>query len=216
MLKINLFDDPEPDEPAEPGTEIDRPAAAPAMPRFSPANMVAQAEMRFNAIENEVKKELKPKSYIGNIYAKDFAFDHWQNEQYRGFNNSLVRKNLQPALENILKQLLGTTETPDTAHLKAKRLANGWLRNNKKDQFEVERILTDFNLDERCIEAEAWRLSSTDAAMLQRMQTLTMNSRDKAYSNFIAHRDYLATQPEQTEPKNFEAEEVPTDKSLLS
>jgi hypothetical protein len=208
-MKIELFSD----MPAEPETETTSSAEAPALPRFNPANMAAKAEEQLNAIENEVKNELKPKGFIQLTQANDWAFGQWEKDQYRGFSTSLVRQKMQPALQNILTQLLAATEPHESASLQARKLSKGWL-SNRKDQIRVEEILAQFNLDERCIEAEAWRLCSADAILLQRMSTSAMNLQDKALTNFANYRDALETQP--VPLQNIEAEEVPLNKSQLS
>jgi hypothetical protein len=210
MPKIELF----PDSFLNPETETESPAAVPA-PRFNPANMALKAKERLKAIENEVKKELRPKSYIQRRHAEDWAFGQWEKEQYRGFSNSIVRQALQPALENILKPLLRATDPQESLSRNADRLAKGWL-SNEKVQVEIEEILAESNLDERCVEAEAWRLRSADVVLLQRMSTSAMNLQDRALANFTNYQDRLEMQPEEAATQNIEAEDGPVNKLQLS
>ena len=212
MPKLRLFDDSD-----EPEAETNSLATTSKLPRFSPAMLVSEAEMQRNAILDELTMEIKPKSFIERMYVKDMAEIIWEIQRLRSFKNLIIRLAMQPALRDVLNQLLGAEELPGSHTHRAKNtmLAGGWLT-NPKDQIEVENILTGYNLDGTVIEAEAWRRVSSDMALIERMLTSLEYRRDKALANVANYRESLAFQLKQVGQRIIEAEEVSINQPQLS
>jgi hypothetical protein len=161
--------------------------------RFDPAAMVAASDQQLSVIRNELRKEIKPKSFIERMYVDDLGYIIWEIRQLRVIKNSLIRYEMHPALTAILQHVLAESDTLNNSNNQrlAKRLAAGW-HGNKKDQAQVERILTQFNLDENNIEAEAWRRLSADLDVLERQLTTLEIRRDKTIKALANFRDGLA------------------------
>jgi hypothetical protein len=213
MPKFNLFDDFGKSDDAETSSL----ATTPKLPRFSPAMLVSEAEMQRNAILDELTIEIKPKSFIERMYVKDMAEIIWEIQRLRNFKNLILRLAMQPALKDVLNQLLGSQELPGCNTYRANNmvLSAGWLT-NPKDQIKVERMLAEYNLDGTVIKAEAWRRSSGDLALIERMLTSLERRRDKALANVANYRESLAFQLKQVGQRIIEADEVSTNQSQLS
>jgi hypothetical protein len=124
---------------------------------------------------------------------------------------------MRPALQEVLNQLLRAAELPGSDAHRATNLvlSGGWLT-SPKDQIEVERILTKYNLDGTAIEAEAWRRVSGDMVLIERMLTSLECRRDKALANIANYRESLAFRLKQVGQRIIEADEVSTNQSQLS
>ena len=213
MPKINLFEDlgkPKEAETSSLATEL-------KLPRFSPAMLVSEAEMRRNAILDELTNEIKPKSFIERMYVKDMAEIIGEIQQLRCCNKVILRLAMHPALRDVLNQLRRAAELPGSDAYKVKNLilAGGWLT-NLTDQIEVERTLTEYNLDGTVIEAEAWRQVSGDMVLIERMLSSLECRRDKALANVAKYRESLAFQLRQVGQRIIETDEVSTNQSQLS
>ena len=79
----------------------------------------------------------------------------------------------------------------------AKDLAHAWFT-DKEAKKAVSEILSQFDLDESAIEAEAIRRSSADLELLDRMQTSLESRRNKALGCVVEYRASLAHQPRES------------------
>lgn len=212
-MEFNLFDDLGKSEDAETSSL----ATTPKLPRVSPAMLVSEAEMQRNAILDELTIEIKPRSFIERMYVKDMAEIIWEIQRLRNFKNLILRLAMQPALQNVLNQLRRAAELPGSDAYKVTNLvlAGGWLT-NPKDQIKVEKTLAEYNLDGTVIEAEAWRRSSSDLVLIERMLTSLECRRDKALANVANYRESLAFQLKQVCQQIIEADEMSTSQSQLS
>jgi hypothetical protein len=160
-----------------------------------------------SVIRNELRKEIKPRSFIERVYVDDLAYIIWEIRLLRRTKNSLIRYEMQPALKALLGHLLVESDFQSSqSQMVAKKLAVGWYR-NKKDQAQVEVILTQFNLGEDNIEAEAWRRLSTDLDLLERQLTSLEARRDKTLTALVNYRDGLARRLKPTVQRIIEADE---------
>jgi hypothetical protein len=177
--------------------------------RFNPTILTTESEKQVNAIRDELTKEIKPNGFIERMYVDDMADIIWEIQRLRRFKNCLIRNAMQLAIQNILTQVLASSDILENSQRGqlAKRMAAGWL-NNQKDQAKIENTLTQFDLNENHIEAEAWRIASDDLDRIERMLTSLDYRRDKALFTIGKYRNSLAVQLNQTTQRMIEAEAV--------
>jgi hypothetical protein len=189
------------DEPNDGSSDAQNDAADPSSvigpettkPRFDPTALAAASEQQLSMIRNQLRKEIKPKGFIENIYVDDLAYIIWDTRQLREIKSSLIRYEMQPALRAILEHVLTNSDFchDSLTRAKAKTLAAGCYR-NKNDQAQVEKILAQFNLNGNNIEAEAWRRLNADLHLLERQLTTLETRRDKTLKALADFRGGLA------------------------
>jgi hypothetical protein len=212
-MPVNQFLDEPNDDSSDGQTDAAEPSSVISLEttktRFDPTALVAASGQQLSVIGNQLRKEIKPKSFIENIYVDDLAYIIWDIRQLREIKNSLIRYEMQPALRAILEHVLTSSDFfhDSQTKAKAKTLAAGWYR-NKKDQAQVEKILTQFNLNENNIEAEAWRRSNADLDLLERQLTTLETRRDKTLIALANYRDGLAQRLKQKVRQIIEADDT--------
>jgi hypothetical protein len=175
--------------------------------RFDPTALAQASEQQLEAIRNELRKEIKPKSFVERIYVDDLAYVIWDIRLLRRIKNSLIRYEMQAALRAILEHVMANSDFLHNSRIQstAKKLAAGWYW-NKKDQDKVEKIFAQFNLDENSIEAEAWRRSSADLDLVERQLAVLETRRDKTLIALANYRDGLAQRLKQKVQRIIEAD----------
>jgi hypothetical protein len=205
------------DEPTDESSSQTPNLGIPVLQRFDPAFLVKESEIRLIAIQDALRMEIKPRSYIERLYVTDMAQIIWEMQRLRSFKSRFIRHALQPALKALLEQLLVGSNHVENTKLKqlAREMSAGWFV-NKKYQAEIEKLFISYNLDETSIEAEAWRLASVDLDRIERMLTLLEHRRDKVLKAIANYRGSLAVQMKQAAKRIIEADEMPNESPLLS
>ena len=161
-----------------------------------------EAEDEFASLLAELEQDIRPNTFIERMYVQDVAALLWEIIRLRRFKTAILNNALREALTNLLKQILFKPELfqkPDY-ELEAEALAVDWFR-NQKAKAQVAKLLGQFDLDESAIEAEAFRLASSDMDRLDRMLTVAEIRRDKALHCIADYRDSLAQQLQQSSQK---------------
>lgn len=178
-------------------------------PRPYPIVLKTEAENEFASLLAKLEQDIRPNTFIERMYVQDIAALIWEIIRFRRFKTAILDNALREALTNLLKQILFKPELlqkPDY-ELEAEALAVDWFR-NQKAKAEVAKLLGQFDLDESAIEAEAFRLTSSDIDRLDRMLTVLEIRRDKALHCIADYRDSLAERLQQSSQQILEAADV--------
>jgi hypothetical protein len=174
-----------------------------------PIVLRTEAEDEFASLHEELEQDIQPKGFIERMYVQDIAALIWEIIRLRRFKTVIINNAFRPALQNILKQILFKPEFIQKLdyELEADTLAYDWFH-SQKAKTQVAKLLRQFQLDECAIEAEAFRLMSSDIDRLDRMMTLAEVRRDKALHCIAEYRDSLARRFRQSSERILGAEDV--------
>ena len=166
---------------------------------FLPPLLITESQDRFASLYAELEQDIQPKGPIERTYVFDIANITWDIERYRRYKTVIINNSWIAALQGILEQILcrQNFDGEDDHEETAEALAHGWFE-NKRVKTQVANMLRQFQLDESAIEAEAFRLMSSDIDRMDRMLTLAEVRRDKALRNIAEYRDSLSLQLRQT------------------
>lgn len=187
-------------------------ASAEKLSASRPYPMVLLTEKvdEFASLHEQLEHEIQPTNFIERMYVKDIAALLWEIIRLRRFKTALINKAFRNALQNFLRQFLfkpASLEGIDD-ELEADTLAYDWFH-SEKAKSRVAKLLRQFQLDETAIEAEAFRLMSSDIDRMDRMLTLAEVRRDKALRNIAEYRDSLSLQLRQTSERILNIEHAP-------
>jgi hypothetical protein len=177
--------------------------------RPNPIVLMTETEDEFASMHEKLEQEIQPKGFIERMYVRDIAALIWEIIRLRRFKTVIINNALRPALQNILRQILFKPEFIQKLdyELEADTLAYDWFH-SQKAKTQVAKLLRQFQLDECAIEAEAFRLMSSDIDRLDRMMTVAEVRRDKALHCIAEYRDSLARRLRQSSERILEVEDV--------
>jgi hypothetical protein len=176
--------------------------------RIDPNVLITESQEQFSAICEELRREIKPTTYIERMYVDDLAAIIWEIMRMRRFKANLIRNAIQSALRDLIDRAkkndnMSTISTPK----EVLTIIAGWF-GNKKDLARSQYILAPLHLDQNAVEAEAWRLASADLDRLERILTSLEKRRDKVLTAVAQYRLTLAQQLKLTAQRIIEADEV--------
>src|SRR6266511_4156252 len=156
--------------------------------------LITESADEFDALRDAFKQEIKPRGIIEQIYVHDSSSIVWEILRLRRCKVVIINSVFRSALQNLLKQLLRQPgEYNCDVEDEAQALAQAWFTDQEAKK-QVSELLSQFELDESAIEAEAIRRSSSDLELLDRMLTSLESRRNKAlrcvaeYRTSLAHR----------------------------
>ena len=139
-----------------------------------------------------LNEEIKPRGIIEQMYVVDICAIVWEILRLRRCKVVIINSAFRRALENLLVQLLKQAkQDPFEVEDKAQALAQSWFTDQEAKK-QVSELLSQFELDESAIEAEAIRRSSSDLELLDRMLTSLESRRNKALGTVAEYRASLA------------------------
>jgi hypothetical protein len=149
-----------------------------------PILLMTETEDEFASLCKELEQDIQPMDFIERMYVKDIAILLWEIVRLRRFKTAIINNAFRNALQNFLRQFLFEPAFPQGINdeLEADALAYEWFQ-SEKAKSRVAKLLRQFQLDESSIEAEAFRLVSSDIDRMDRMLTLAEVRRDKALRN---------------------------------
>jgi hypothetical protein len=156
--------------------------------------LITESADEFDTLRDAFEQEVKPRGIIEQIYVLDICAIVWEILRLRRCKVVIINSAFRSALEHLLIQLLKQPGQSDY-HVRdeAQALAQAWFTDQEAKK-QVSELLSQFELDESAIEAEAIRRSSSDLELLDRMLTSLESRRDKAlrcvadYRASLAHR----------------------------
>jgi hypothetical protein len=154
--------------------------------------LITESADEFDALRDAFEQEIKPRGIIEQMYVHDISSIVWEILRLRRCKVVIINSAFHSALQNLLKQLLRQPgqyeyEVED----EAEALAQAWFTDQEAKK-QVSELLSQFELDESAIEAEAIRRSSSDLELLDRMLTSLESRRDKALRCVAEYRASLA------------------------
>jgi hypothetical protein len=156
--------------------------------------LITESADEFDAVRDAFEQEIKPHGIIEQMYVHDISSIVWEILRLRRCKVVIINSAFRSALQNLLKQLLREPgqyecEVED----EAQALAQAWFTDQEAKK-QVSELLSQFELDESAIEAEAIRRSSSDLELLDRMLTSLESRRNKALGCVVEYRASLAHQ----------------------
>jgi hypothetical protein len=160
----------------------------------------------FESLHERLKREIKPRDFIQEIYVADIAALVWDIMRYRRIKSSTLNNAYKRALQNILAQIMcaaGTIERSNMYRVKAEKLASKWFTSQEAKE-QVTKLLGRHQLDEDSILAEAFRLTAPEIERIDQMIAFAEVRRDRALRSIAEHRGRLANDLEQSSNRILE------------
>jgi hypothetical protein len=156
--------------------------------------LITESADEFDAVRDAFEQEIKPHGIIEQMYVHDFSSIVWEILRLRRCKVVIINSAFRSALQDLLKQLLRQPGQYEyQVEDEAQTLAQAWFSDQEAKK-QVSEVLSQFNLDESAIEAEAIRRSSSDLELLDRMLTSLESRRNKALGCVAEYRASLGHQ----------------------
>jgi hypothetical protein len=158
--------------------------------------LITESADEFDALRDAFEREIKPRGIIEQMYVHDICAIVWEILRLRRCKVVIINSAFRSALEDLLEWLLiepGQYSLDRRQRIRAQVLARLWFT-DKEAKKEVSEILSEFELDESAIEAEAIRKSTAALELLDRMLTSLESRRNKALGCVAEYRASLAHQ----------------------
>jgi hypothetical protein len=151
--------------------------------------LITESADEFDAVRDAFEQEIKPRGIIEQMYVHDISSIVWEILRLRRCKVVIINSAFRSALQNLLKQLLREPGQYEyDVEDEAEALAQAWFT----DQEAKKQLLSQFELDESAIEAEAIRRSSSGLELLDRRLISLESRRDKALRCVAEYRASLA------------------------
>jgi hypothetical protein len=156
--------------------------------------LITESATEFDCIRDAFNEEIKPRGIIEQMYAADIAYLTWEIIRLRRCKAVIINAAFRVALVDLLKQLLREPrqQTYQVAN-EADDLACAWFT-DKDVKKQVSELLSQFQLDESAIEAQAIQQSSEDLEQLDRLLASLESRRNKALRSIAEYRGGFAGQ----------------------
>jgi hypothetical protein len=156
--------------------------------------LITESADEFDALRDAFEQEIKPRGIIEQLYVHDICAIVWEILRLRRCKVVIINSAFRSALQKLLTQLLKQPgQYGYEAEDEAQTLAHAWFSDQEAKK-QVSELLSQFELDESAIEAEAIRGSSSDLELLDKMLTSLESRRDKALGCVAEYRASLAHQ----------------------
>jgi hypothetical protein len=155
--------------------------------------LITESADEFDALRDAFEREIKPRGIVEQMYVHDISSIVWEILRLRRCKVVIINSAFRSALQELLVQVRQPGQSRYDVEDGAQALAHAWFT-DKEAKKQVSEILSQFELDESAIEAEAIRASSSDLELLDRMLTSLESRRDKALGCVAEYRASLAHQ----------------------
>jgi len=156
--------------------------------------LITESAEEFDALRDAFERAIKPQGIIEQMYVHDISSIVWEILRLLRCKAVIINSAFRSALEHLLVQLLKQPgQFESDVRDEAQELVDAWFT-DKGAKKQVSEILSQFNLDESAIEAEAIRKSSADLELLDRMLSSLESRRNKALGCVAEYRASLAHQ----------------------
>ena len=136
----------------------------------APILLAMDSPEEFKSLQAALIDEIEPNGPIERMYVENAAETIWELKRLRQIKALMIRIASRTALENLLKQLIRNPhymlklENDE----KAEQLSLDYFKSEAKKK-EVLELLSEFGLDARAIDAEAFRSCLPDLGALEKM-----------------------------------------------
>ena len=156
--------------------------------------LITESADEFDALRDAFEQEVKPRGIIEQMYVLDICAIVWEILRLRRCKVVIINSAFRSALQDLLKQVLRQPgQSEYQVGDEAQALAQAWFTDQEAKK-QVSELLSQFELDESAIEAEAIRRSSSDLELLDRMLTSLESRRNKALGCVADYRASLGQQ----------------------
>jgi hypothetical protein len=180
--------------------------------------LITESADEFDALRDAFEREIKPRGIIEQMYVHDICAIVWEILRLRRCKVVSINSAFRSALEDLLERLLiepGQYSLDRRQRIRAQVLAHLWFTDkeakkeaDKEAKKEVSEILSEFELDESAIEAEAIRKSTAALELLDRMLSSLESRRDKALGCVAEYRASLARQLRESADRIIDGKDV--------
>jgi hypothetical protein len=180
--------------------------------------LITESADEFDALRDAFEREIKPRGIIEQMYVHDICAIVWEILRLRRCKVVIINSAFRSALEDLLERLLiepGQYSLDRRQRIRAQLLARLWFTDkeakkeaDKEAKKEVSDILSEFELDESAIEAEAIRKSTAALELLDRMLSSLESRRDKALGCVAQYRASLAHQLRESADRIIDGKDV--------
>jgi hypothetical protein len=168
--------------------------------------LITESADEFDALRDAFEQEIKPRGIIEQMYVHDICSIVWEILRLRRCKVVIINSAFRSALEGLLVHALMQPGQYDVRN-QAEALTHAWFT-DKEAKKQVSEILSEFELDESAIEAEAIRKSSSDLELLDRMLTSLESRRNKALACVAEYRASLAHQLRESVDRIIDGKDV--------
>ena len=170
--------------------------------------LITETADEFEALRDAFEREIKPRGIIEQMYVHDICSIVWEILRLRRGKVVIINSAFRSALEDLLKQLLRQPgQSEYDVRDEAQDLAHACFTDKGAKKL-VSEMLSQFNLDESAIEAEAIRKSFADLELLDRMLSSLESRRDKALGCVAEYRASLAHQLRESADRIIDGKDV--------
>jgi len=170
--------------------------------------LVTESAAEFDALRDAFEQEIKPRGIIEQMYVHDVSSIVWEILRLRRCKVVIINSAFRSALQDLLKQLLRQPgQSGYEVEDEAQALAQAWFTDQEAKK-QVSELLSQFELDESAIEAEAIRRSSSDLELLDRMLTSLESRRNKALGCVAEYRASLGRQLRESADRIIDGKDV--------
>ena len=156
--------------------------------------LITESADEFDALRDAFEQEVKPRGIIEQMYVLDICAIVWEILRLRRCKVVIINSAFRSALQDLLKQVLRQPgQSGYQVGDEAQALAQAWFTDQEAKK-QVSELLSQFELDESAIEAEAIRRSFSDLELLDRMLTSLESRRNKALGCVADYRAILGQQ----------------------
>src|SRR5262245_14440578 len=128
--------------------------------------LITESADEFDALRDAFEQEIKPRGIIEHMYVHDISCIVWEILRLRRCKVVVINAAFRNALERLFVQLVRQPSQHERdVRDEAEERAQAWFTDKEAKKL-VSEILSQFNLDESAIEAEAIRKSSADLELL--------------------------------------------------
>ena len=157
-------------------------------------------------VRETLNNEIKPRGMVEHLYLLDIAELTLEILRLRRWKMAILNKNFVPALETVFTQLLQQSGyNYGEASATAKDIAHRWFTNKQMKKFGA-RLLRQCRLDKSAIEAEAFRKSTDEIELIDKLLASAESRRNKIIREIAAYRNGLAPQLEKSANRIIEVE----------
>lgn len=166
--------------------------------------LISESAKDFNAIRNNLIRDLKPPGIVGQMYVEDIAQLTWEIIRLHRCKSVIINLQFQEALKRVL---LNLSAFDSQVNMKYKELACDWFTDGSAKKYVLD-FLKQFQLDESAIEAEAVRLAFSDLEVIDRLLASAESRRNKALRCIAELRGGFATQLRQRSDEIIDGEVI--------
>jgi hypothetical protein len=135
---------------------------------LGPALLWSESLKNYEALLDELKRDLQPRGTIMRLLVEDYAKLTWEIARYERANVALLNSASPHALRNVLRPIFFGPAHLEKGDGPARDLAEEAIRSSQ-DATRALNLLGEVGLDETAVEAEALRLRLPDIGGIQRL-----------------------------------------------